>query len=1682
MSDIEDDVYYDAISTGDRSKGGNGRNTAVPQTGDSSHGAQTDNRDLKSRDSQSPGSSVAKEPSDVISTHSHNDTTSKDYNGMRTIYQPNSVTKNKNHTVSGINVQPAGKECKSQGRVSQLASQFLRKGADNPSSHSAGSAQTASDANLILQKIHELDIPSNSQNKPAADDHKRAFVVNETQDGNIPSAYCFAKPFPEDVADNVCFSQPHTSDTTGVQGQTANEGQEHTEGQRRVESLIDSIGYSHPNKFVEKEETFVKQAEVTANDKESDLNKNEVTLQNQSNSPDELHVVHDIPGNMGHVEKVFENDFEHIEEDNLYDSVHNSLDNRSGPTSGGFEIINHEHVAISRPMASSSPEKKHSTGRTGEKKKMKKLAEDVNYEWKRQQAKKKSRALKRPSKTDKEGNPFTQHHHFDDPHKGAIPEAEDEAVGHFNPFNLDSQDSDSGSSCFTDSTFDSTSDTDQDNEDFFPDKPLPPKPKKDHQLKEFAHKMLPGHQKKESDDGSPILETVRLNRRREPPALPENTGSITQNQVKLRGVLQSLIDSERNYITSLERLTNDYKEPIVSQIKKSEVKVTFQKVDEIASIHKMFQIEFSEKLKKWNTDEEIGSIFHVFSQRMVIDIYSDYVNNYEAATEHIREMENSKQSFKEFLKKKQMESVDRLSLPGLMLKPVQRFPQFIMIIKDLLKYSPRDHHDREPLQEAVTWIENVAHQLNERKRQSEQYFHGQQIMNKLTPRMHPEKNVYLIRQDNMEQLSQGFREKLRVILLNKSLVVFGKEARRKSILGSKDQDGINSERFTYKWHQSLRDLDLTTSAITPNMQTTVNIGNTSSTIMSPKTERSEEDPYDVASELTDMMRDISVLAKINQMVSTLKFSYPGLSEDNLHGIITKLQKEIQSKDYQLQMLNSSTIIVQDKVRKRKYVFSATNANVKQEWCIDFLLSKYAQDVVNIPSWHKPDSTDPVQPALLMRHMSVDMQRTFTRVSCGVKVYFPRKNEGSMEHLWICSSTEGHGQVSVVSLHTDKPSLIESFQATKCMVICAESVPGYARVKKKAAFEEDTVWMSTTDSEIQVFMLSEKQADLHRRCVYTFELGCIVISMKYIDDLVFCGNRTGKLIIFSRNDDGVWSESRRITLGVHPITSLICVGDNMWAACGINIFIIDIDSYEIQGKVEHQLVKTDDNDKHFEYLVKTGVGVWASFIGQPNICLYHSESRRLLQDFNICTAVHDFIKVYSGVEERKYFQVSCLMASLGLLWVGTNVGIILVYPLPRLRDGVPRINERPQVALHSHSGAVKFLLPMHYGPVSGAPIRRRMESVLKKYRVDDSVIKHLSVVEENDSAESRPNSYVSLDAAAMAVDNVYEDVEFQGYKQDNDSQIYEEIPCNKIATSEIAKEGPKVEQTEAEKVEDQESELIQSDEHKYFILEPQTSDTKQVCEMDKSDVNEGGIDRTDGFEHVSMRPKSKNKNIDIQRQSHRNFEIDRRSMTLSFDATYERKSVAFQSELKHALKRRQSLEDLTDRDLTQDEVGNLYPTLLRPRMISNPAKSLRDSYYATSLPDISEPRKESLYRRPFMSSAIEAKKPDFSSTRSLNKESKKKGKKSSTLSKQETPPKEKRRSVSFNKDATMENKRKSSVGTSFSQGSSVDTLRKQDTNTIMVISGGDGYKDWKKRQSLPNYRPEEPCLIFWMYKF
>ena len=69
----------------------------------------------------------------------------------------------------------------------------------------------------------------------------------------------------------------------------------------------------------------------------------------------------------------------------------------------------------------------------------------------------------------------------------------------------------------------------------------------------------------------------------------------------------------------------------------------------------------------------------------------------------------------------------------------------------------------------------------------------------------------------------------------------------------------------------------------------------------------------------------------------------------------------------------------------------------------------------------------------------------------------------VQHLWVCDSSDGSCRVSIVSLHTNEPCVVESFHVCDAIVAAAETVAGcHTASGDKFAFADDTVWMATDD--------------------------------------------------------------------------------------------------------------------------------------------------------------------------------------------------------------------------------------------------------------------------------------------------------------------------------------------------------------------------------------------------------------------------------------------------------------------------------------------------------------------------------------------------------------------------------------------------------------------------------------------
>ena len=104
-----------------------------------------------------------------------------------------------------------------------------------------------------------------------------------------------------------------------------------------------------------------------------------------------------------------------------------------------------------------------------------------------------------------------------------------------------------------------------------------------------------------------------------------------------------------------------------------------------------------------------------------------------------------KRPFILFLNECQKRSKSTLGFDGLIVKPIQRFPQFKLLLYDLFKYTPIDHPDRLDIQKAITVIESLACFLNECKRDGDQKQEGIQLLNILRLRIHPKSHRQNIR-------------------------------------------------------------------------------------------------------------------------------------------------------------------------------------------------------------------------------------------------------------------------------------------------------------------------------------------------------------------------------------------------------------------------------------------------------------------------------------------------------------------------------------------------------------------------------------------------------------------------------------------------------------------------------------------------------------------------------------------------------------------------------------------------------------------------------------------------------------------------------------------------------------------------------------------------------------------------
>ncbi|XP_053136508.1 rho guanine nucleotide exchange factor 10-like protein isoform X4 [Hemicordylus capensis] len=847
------------------------------------------------------------------------------------------------------------------------------------------------------------------------------------------------------------------------------------------------------------------------------------------------------------------------------------------------------------------------------------------------------------------------------------------------------------------------------------------------------------------------------------PELGPMPDGLSPQQVVRRHILGSIVQSERSYVDSLRRILQDYRNPLMEMEPKvlsaRKCQAVFYRVKEILQCHSMFQIALSSRVAEWDTAEKIGDLFVAsFSKSMVLDVYSEYVNNFTSAMSLIKKACLTKPAFLEFLKKRQMASPDRVTLYGLMVKPIQRFPQFILLLQDMLKNTPKGHADRLSLQLALTELETLAEKLNEQKRLADQVTEIQQLTKSVSDRSSLNKLLnssqrQLLLCETLTETVYGDRGQLikskerRVFLLNDMLVCANVNFKGQLEISSLVPLG---PKYIVKWNAALPQVQVVevgqessgydkdhvvvqnvgskkhvpssqSSHTEPKWRQTVSPTRQQQQQSHPPTSESQRErslhcqdkvylgPPRLFQELQDLQKDLAVVEQITLLISTLHGTYQNLNMTVAQDWCLALQRLMRVKEEEIHSANKCRLrlLLPGKPDKSgrpisvMVVFITPNPLSKISWVNRLHLAKIALREENQPGWLCPEEDKKSKapfwcPILVCRlpafSRALDLQlgtALHSPVHSSLLGFSAVSTSLPQGYLWVGGGQEGAGgQVEIFSLNRSVPRTVKSFPVAS-PVLCMEYIPERSEEERagdpemaadQALPAQPAIYLGLQDGSILVY----GSVDTGTQCLLTGKSPRLqpVLCLKHSPDYLFAGLQDGTVAAYARSNGSLWdvtAEPTCLTVGLAPVRTLLTLDDAVWASCGNQVTVFDAASLKAQQIFEAH----PEEEAGVTHMIKAGSGVWMAFSSGSSIRLFHTETLEHLQEINVAT------RTTFALPGQKSVRVTSLMICQGLLWVGTDQGILVLLPVPRL-EGIPKITGKGMVSFNGHCGPVEFL--------------------------------------------------------------------------------------------------------------------------------------------------------------------------------------------------------------------------------------------------------------------------------------------------------------------------------------------------------------------------------------------------------
>lgn len=183
---------------------------------------------------------------------------------------------------------------------------------------------------------------------------------------------------------------------------------------------------------------------------------------------------------------------------------------------------------------------------------------------------------------------------------------------------------------------------------------------------------------------------------------------------KRRMIIRELLETEENYIRDLGVVVSDFQVPLLSQgiISREEAERVFMNVDQIRRLNELFFVTIFEGAREYWHYKVI--FLRVEREVHFFKMYFEYLNHYMLSSQEVDRLA-ARQPFADFLERARLAPAHRLlTLKDYLIKPVQRLPKYVLIMKEVKRRTPPDHPDYPNVCRVLALFEEVNHSNNEK--------------------------------------------------------------------------------------------------------------------------------------------------------------------------------------------------------------------------------------------------------------------------------------------------------------------------------------------------------------------------------------------------------------------------------------------------------------------------------------------------------------------------------------------------------------------------------------------------------------------------------------------------------------------------------------------------------------------------------------------------------------------------------------------------------------------------------------------------------------------------------------------------------------------------------------------------------------------------------------------------------